>query len=576
MEAQAIEPVLETLRERGGFCRLDGWGMIEVTGQDAERFLMAQTTNDVKALAEGDGQLSAILDRKAHVKALFTLYRQTSSFSIVAESVQIKTILEHLDQFRFADKVEFRNLSSEGIFFLVQGPESRRLLASASDQVPDFDRSIALRNLFGQKVLILKKSLTGEDGFLLFVPQMSAQLFEASFKDKCRSLSFAPLLFGALETARVEAGILRYGVDVKDDNLMPETGLDESAVSYSKGCFLGQEVLARVKSHGAPSRGMAGLVFLSEARDDIPIDTILKKDGGTVAVVKSNLRSPALACRIALAYLRREYRVPDKVLTVESDAGQFEVKVVLLPFVKGVELKQRARVLYEEALLKFAGESDSDKDSASIELLAEAILLDPLFEDAFESLGVILSRRDRLDEAIERMQALASLNPDSVMAHANLSVFYMQKGMIEKAEEEKAISMSIRMRLAAREASQAFKQEEEKKKEQAEAKERMEMFRQVLEIDPDDLLANYGMGSCLIALDECEKAVEYLNKAIEVKPMHTVAYVDLARAFDALGRNKEAKEALNRGIDVASRRGDMMPLKTMQQHLSEIEKRTKV
>ncbi|HEY9786186.1 MAG TPA: tetratricopeptide repeat protein, partial [Candidatus Obscuribacterales bacterium] len=209
-----------------------------------------------------------------------------------------------------------------------------------------------------------------------------------------------------------------------------------------------------------------------------------------------------------------------------------------------------------------------DEDPQSVKLLEEALMLDPQLEDAYEVLGVILSKRDRLDEAIALMHKLADLNPDSVMAHANLSVFYLEKGDKEKAEEEKAVSMSIRMRLAAREATRAMKEEQERKQKKEEAKERMEMFSQVLEIDSEDLLANYGMGDCLVVLEEYEKAIPYLNKALAVKPMHTVAYVALARALNGLGRTKEAVDALNRGIEVASRKGDMTPLKEMQQQLA--------
>src|SRR4029450_3115291 len=153
------------------------------------------------------------------------------------------------------------------------------------------------------------------------------------------------------------------------------------------------------------------------------------------------------------------------------------------------------------------------------------------------------------------------------MAHTNLSVFYMQKGDKERAEEEKAQAMGIQMRKIAKEAAREQQQEEDKKRQRQDAVERMRMFREVLEIDADDLLANYGLGSVHVDLGEYEQAIPFLKKAIEVKPTHTVAYLALGQAFEALGRFPEALDTYKDGINVAAKRGDMMPLKERQNRL---------
>jgi predicted Zn-dependent protease len=162
------------------------------------------------------------------------------------------------------------------------------------------------------------------------------------------------------------------------------------------------------------------------------------------------------------------------------------------------------------------------------------------------------------------MKKLASINEDSVMAHTNLSVFYIEKGLKEAAEEEKAISMGIRMRLAAQESKAANEKAQSEQQKEKETRERMEMFKQVLAIDSQDLLANYGYGSCLVELKEAAEAVPFLLKAIEIKPMHTVAYVALAKAYKDLGEKAKLSETLVKGIEVASKRGDMMPLREME------------
>ena len=178
--------------------------------------------------------------------------------------------------------------------------------------------------------------------------------------------------------------------------------------------------------------------------------------------------------------------------------------------------------LYEEAIDTFAREAESTTSSArSIAILREALSLSPRFEDAYEALGVILSKTGELEEAISLMKKLAEINPDSIMAHTNLSVFYVEKGLKDEAEEELAKSMSIRMRLAAKQATDELKDKEEKELQRQRTLERMAMFKEVLTIDADDLLANYGSGDCHVSLGEFSDAIPLLEKAIAIKPTYT-------------------------------------------------------
>jgi len=103
----------------------------------------------------------------------------------------------------------------------------------------------------------------------------------------------------------------------------------------------------------------------------------------------------------------------------------------------------------------------------------------------------------------------------------------------------------------------------------------MDMFRQVIEIDENDLLANYGMGSCHVALGEFQKAIPYLTKAIEIKPTHTVAFNSLAQAYEATGETELALKTYEKGIEVAAKRGDMTPLADMQRRLSQLKAGTR-
>jgi folate-binding protein YgfZ len=557
---------------------MDNIGMLAIHGVDAARFLQSQTTNDVSKLDELQSQLSCILDRKAHVKAFFHLYRKHKSFRILAEKDQIESIMLHLDTYRFADKVEFVNESSRGALFAIQGPKALQCLISSLHSpglAASLQHDLCDIKLFNHSCLVFRKSLCGEEGFLIRTSVTDAIELFPILEDVCKKASMIELTPTVLETARIEAGIPIFGVDFSEANFLPEAGLDEKTVSYTKGCFLGQEVLARVKSQGAPTRGLVGLVLSPKTHITFYLDSKVGTESGDVAWLKSNCYSPTLDTTIALAFVKRDYRIPDKSISAIIEGKSYTAIVKMLPFVQSRSSKDRAREYYEQALRTYTKEADDGTQSEAVSLLRQALELDPKFEDAYEALGVILHKRGQIDEAIDLMKVLVELNADSVMAHTNLSVFYVEKGLKDEAEEEKAISLSIRMREAAQQASQAQKDEAEKKRRIEDATQRLDMFRQVLEIDNEDLLANYGIGSCLVALEKFEEAIPYLKKAIEIKASYTVAYAALAEAYEGLARDKEAIETYTAGVEVASKRGDMSPMNDMQRRLLALQARLK-
>ncbi|HEY9869380.1 MAG TPA: tetratricopeptide repeat protein [Candidatus Obscuribacterales bacterium] len=561
---------ISALRSTGGFARLGDLGLIEVSGDDAARLLQARTCNDIAQLSPGRGQLNCLLNRTAHLQAVFWIYRLEDSFWIVAEKGQVPAIIEQIELYHFREQMALVDRSAEGTFWTIQGPESLPFLAEhlrSADIKAALDLDAVTVELDGKPVMLFKQSLTGEDGYLLWFPSGCETELAGNLQAALEAAGFAGLGTEALETARVEAGFPRYRIDISADDLITDTGLEQVAVSYTKGCYVGQEVVARIKTYSAPRKGLVGLMFPPGSPISYPCGTPCSVDSKEIGQLKSNVFSPTLGRTIALAFLTREYRQPDTQLTLEIEGSKQEAKVVLLPFYTPPSRQERARQLYERALALFAG----DREAGSIGLLRKALNLDPLSPDVYEALGVILSRQGEIGEAVELMQHLAQLDPDSVMAHTNLSVFYMQLGDKERAEEEKAVAMSIQMRKLAMEAAAQQKQQEDERRRREEALDRMRMFRAVLEIDSEDLLANYGLGSAHVDLAEFEQAVPYLEKAIKVKPTHTVAYLALGKAFEGLKDTGKAMAAYKEGIDVASKRGDMMPLKEMQSRLVQLE-----
>lgn len=566
-----------------GYFPATQYKLIEIYGEDAQRFINAQTTSDVKALKPYQWQASALLDRKAHVVAYFNLYRKNSSYRIVAEASQVAAILEHLDKYIFSDKVELLNLSAGKMIALI-GSDAR-LIINECLKVKNpalFERDLIDGELCGIDVHIFRAPLSSREAFLIYCGQEHYQALQDKLEPILKVHGVKQLSNDELLLERIEAGLPQFATDFASENLIIELGLEDKAISYTKGCFQGQEVLARVKGHGSPNKQLTGLILDLEGSidaDKIKVGTPLMVAGQEAAKILSNAYSPRLQKHIALAMVKRDYRTPGRVLectisieaengTVTNLTGQATVK--LLPFFESEDIKQKAKTFYEQGLKLYAT-TENKNIAEAINKLRSALLLDSSLEDAYESLGVILSKEGQLDEAVELMETLARINPDSIMAYANLSMFYLEQGGgKEKAEEAKAQSMSIRMRLAAKEAMQDHQQKEDTAKIEAEALERKTMFEQVIEIDADDLFANNGLGNCYNILQQYQLAEPYLLKAIQIKPNHTVAYQELGRTYEGLGLTDKAIATFKKGIDVAAQKGDMTPLKAMQARLDSL------
>ncbi len=570
-----IASSLSVLRERGGYFLANEYGLLNVCGKDAAEFLQSQLSNNIHQLQPGSGQFTCLLDRKAHILAYFHLFRgedpSDNIFHILAEVEQLPIITRQLEEYRFAAQVEFSNKGNDGKFIAIEGPRINKLFTSLNKkfdlgklaQVDTFDTICD-----DYKIRFFRHSITGENGYFFWVANNDYAGFSKLLVDICHDSQLAKLSDQAINTARIEAGQIKFGVDFDKEFLLPETGLSETTVSYTKGCFTGQEVLARVKSHGLPAKALIGLNIEIDQPDEqittFPINSPLLVTGQEIGLIKSNAYSPTLNKLIAFALLKRDYRVPGKTLCTQIAGQSVRATVSIPPFIKSKSSRETAHSLYENAIQQYAKAADDKEPTESIHLLKEALSLDPKFEDAYEALAVILGKYDKLAEAIGLMKKLCQLNTDSIMAHSNLSQFYMQQGNKELAEEEKAIALGIRMKLAAAEAMSAQKQKEQAGKDKEETKRRKEMFEQVLAIDAEDFFANAGLGECLVDVQEYEKAISYLKKAIELKPIHLQAYLALAKAYQGVGSNSAAKETLEEGKAIAAKRGDM----AMLQHLS--------
>jgi folate-binding protein YgfZ len=504
---------------------------VAAKGRDAVRFLHSQLTSDVLGLGQGASQQTALLDRGGRLQSFGFLCRRTDRVEILLPTEIAASTVRLLEEHVIADDITLTVVDTPRLQ-LALGAEAVRRAAEDGD-----DRRFPIE-VYGSRGFI-----TWGGGELDL-----------------------PIIGGdELEMRRVLTGLPRWGDEVTEGVLIHETALIDTAVSTDKGCYLGQETVAKVMS----GRGAARAPMLLEV---ITGDTTggelvgkgfasdLSKRSGTV------LSSARWEDTVFLqATLVRELRVQDREIECRfADGPALTVRVHSLPYLSFPEPAAWARRIELRAVKEFA----ADREEEAIELYERAIAVCPTYADAYEAVGVILGRHGRYEEAIELMQRLLEVDPLSVMAHTNLSLYYNQQGRIEDAEREAAEAMRAKIRRERDEKELAAAAQDQTESAIAGRERRAGMFRQVLELDPDDPLGNFGIGELLVEEGSFEEAVAHLERALAADPRYSAALFALGRAHEGAEDQASARETYRRGVDVAAAKGDLATANKMQERLS--------
>jgi len=284
-------------------------------------------TNDVKALAPGQGAPAAFLDAHGKVLTLLVVYVAADRALIELPSQMTAKTLETLDHFLISEKAEFEAVDDAFTILSLQGPKARGLLAGlagvALDLAPYAHAEVTMG---GGPVRVINRAEGPAPGFHCWVRAEHAE----SLRGAVLAAGAVPAGADTLEILRVEAGQPWYPQDVDASVILPETRL-ESLVSYTKGCYIGQETVARVKYRGHVNRALSGLVIEGERVPDVGARVLVS--GTEVGRVTSAVRSIALGRPIALGYVRREHFEPGTAVTVADGAGSQPARVSALPFV---------------------------------------------------------------------------------------------------------------------------------------------------------------------------------------------------------------------------------------------------
>lgn len=277
-------------------------GLISVRGGEAIQFLDGLMTNDVKSLEDGAQMLAAFPNAQGRLLALVRVTRNGERFLIDTEDATRKLVFDNLFRFTMA-----------GDFFVEDLSDEYRLIRV-------FDRSfIPITPPFIE--------FDTKYGTEYFVHREDAPDFVGELK----YLDAVEITDELFETLRIERGIPRYGVDMDETTIVPEIGLDEM-ISYTKGCYIGQEIIARIHFRGHVAKSLTGITATEKdaASGDLTLGAELKTaDGKNAGRITSVTISPKLQKAIGLAYIRYDYLSAGTELL----AGKTAVKVASLPFI---------------------------------------------------------------------------------------------------------------------------------------------------------------------------------------------------------------------------------------------------
>lgn len=316
-------------RASAGFVdRLD-WGVIEATGRDRAPFLHALLSNEIKALAPGQGCAATLLDVHGKVQVLLYAWVLEDRILLVTPPATAEKTLQALDHYLFAEKVGLRDVSADTALLLLAGPEApalcRRLAGTAPDPAP---WSHVAATLAGAAVRLVRGG--GETG----LPEVWVAA-PAAAGDRVRALlaevGVPRLGPAAFEALRIEAGWPRFGADVDPSVLLPEIPSTD-LVSHAKGCYPGQEVVVRIRDRGHVNRRLRGLVL----EDDLvpPAGAEIRVGEAAVGRVTSAAWSFGLGRPLALGFVRREHAEPGTAVTVCVGERRCGARVSALPFAR--------------------------------------------------------------------------------------------------------------------------------------------------------------------------------------------------------------------------------------------------
>jgi folate-binding protein YgfZ len=317
------------IRERAATGEIAPRAQVAVAGSDRASYLQGLLTNDVQALTAGRGCYSAWLTPQGRMLTDMHVFESGELIVLDVPADQLDATVQRLDQFLFSEDVQLESLAGSLRGVWIHGPEAPALVERTVSGVSGIAAWPDYRNERGEfgggPVVVARVDQLGVPGFCVYVaPSNEAALLEALHR-----AGALPADRQSLEAARIEAGYPVFGVDMTEETIPLEAGIEQRAISFTKGCYVGQEVVIRVL-HRGHGRVAKKLVMLRVSGDVPARGARVFAGEREVGSVTSAAASPRHGS-IALAYVHRDFTAPDTAIEVEKAGARAGATVIERP-----------------------------------------------------------------------------------------------------------------------------------------------------------------------------------------------------------------------------------------------------
>jgi folate-binding protein YgfZ len=323
------------LRQNAGVLDFSFRSRLCLVGGDRARFLHGQVTNDVKKLRTGEGCYSAITTAKGKMESDLNIFCLAEELLLDFEPGLAGTISQRLDKYIVADDVQIVDAAPLYGLLSVQGPKAEAAVR-ALDLSAEFPTqplaSVKISDATPGEIYLANNARLGTAGFDLFIPNHSLGAVADKLVAAAKQTGGRACGWQAFETARIEAGLPRFGADMDETNIPLECGLEARAITYTKGCYIGQEVINRIHSVGHVNRELRGLQLADNLKQLPQRGDKLFHAAKEAGCITSAVKSPSVNANIALGYVRREASRIGTELTLQTADGETSARIVALPF----------------------------------------------------------------------------------------------------------------------------------------------------------------------------------------------------------------------------------------------------
>jgi aminomethyltransferase len=298
----------QALRRGAAWIDVSARGRIAVRGRDRARLLHNLTSNEVRKLGPGSGCYAFLLSPQGRIQADLTLLAFDDHILLDIEPELREKVAQHIRRYIVADQVELEDVTASTCSIALEGPESAAVLAKAGGAVPGGD----YQHVSWDQAIVARVSLTGQPGFRIYAPGGAA----GGIVNRLTAAGAQAASAEDARVVRIENGVPRYGEDIRDTSLAQETG-QMQAVSFNKGCYLGQEIVERIRAQGHVNRKLVRLRLDSVP----PAGAALNVHGVEVGEITSSAQAPAEGGAVALAYVRAVFATPGQKLAAGDISG---------------------------------------------------------------------------------------------------------------------------------------------------------------------------------------------------------------------------------------------------------------